>query len=126
MKKDDSLTRLALLGDLTNTLGGGMSEPVVRTHKLHDSHVIEIKVPGITEESLKVEIHNNWLTVFQTLKISSREAEVQLPRIVFNKAIPYFVDVEKIEAKFEDRELIVRLPFNERANGYHRKVGIRQ
>jgi HSP20 family molecular chaperone IbpA len=126
MKRDDNLTRIALLGDLTNTLGGGNSEPAIQTHKLHDSHVIEVKVPGVKEESLKVEIHNNWLTIFQALRISSRDVEVQLPRIVFNKAIPYFIDVEKIEAKFEDEQLIVRLPFNERANGYHRKIGIRQ
>lgn len=127
MKKwDKALTQLALAADVANTLGGGMSEPAVGFFKLPDSHRVEVKIPGVKDESIKVEIHNNWLTIFHLLDISSGEMIIQVPRMVYSKAIPYFIDVEKIAAKFEDDRLVVRLPFNERANGYHRKISINQ
>lgn len=125
-KWDNAITKLALAADIANTLGGGMSEPVVKLYKLHDSHQVEVKIPGVKEESVKVEIHNNWLTIFHILEIPTEELVVHVPRMVYSKAIPYFIDVDKINAKFEQSKLIVRLPFNERANGYHRKISIKQ
>lgn len=125
-KWDDTMTKLALAADIANTLGGGMSEPSVKFYKMQDSHRVEVKIPGVKEESIKVEIHNNWLTIFHILEIPTEELIVHVPRMVYSKAIPYFIDVEKIAAKFEDNQLIVRLPFNERANGYHRKISIKQ
>lgn len=123
---DENIKKLAITADLSNTLGGGMSEPRVQFHKREGYHEVEVNIPGVSEDKIKVEIHNNWLTIFHILEVPSGEMVVHVPRMIFSQAIPYFIDIEKIAAKFDNNQLIVHLPFNERANGYHRKIRIKQ
>jgi len=47
-----------------------------------------------------------------------------VPKVVYNKPIPYFVDAARISATYEHGFLIVTLPYNEMAEGYHRKISI--
>jgi HSP20 family molecular chaperone IbpA len=111
--------------DVLNTLNGGMSEPIVDLQQYENYREIKCTVPGLQEGALQVEIHNNFLSIYYKLSIESDGKEVQIPRVVYYKPIPYFIDVTKISATVEDRFLNVILPFNELANGYHKKISIK-
>jgi HSP20 family molecular chaperone IbpA len=111
--------------DVLNTLNGGMSEPIVDLRQHDNYREIKCTVPGLQEGALQVEIHNNFLSIYYKLSIESNGKEVQVPRVVYYKPIPYFIDLTKISATVEDRFLHVILPFNELANGYHKKISIK-
>jgi HSP20 family molecular chaperone IbpA len=111
--------------DVLNTLNGGVSEPIVDLQQHENYREIKCTVPGLQEGALQVEIHSNFLSIYYKLSIESNGKEVQIPRVVYYKPIPYFIDVTKISATVEDRFLHVMLPFNELANGYHKKISVK-
>jgi HSP20 family molecular chaperone IbpA len=110
--------------DVLNSLNGGVSEPLMSLTQFQDHREIRLKVPGVSEQNLKVEIHNNQLSVFHTIHLTSGGLPVELPKVVYNNPIPYFVDATRITASAEDGFLIVTLPFNALAEGYDRKISI--
>lgn len=110
--------------DITNTLNGGKSEPIVKLSQHQEYRQIELKVPGLTEENMHVKINNNQLVVYFEHTVESREETIYVPTIVYNKPIPYFIDAKKIRAQYVEGVLTVQLPFNELANGYHRDIPI--
>jgi len=110
--------------DITNTLNGGVSKPIVKLSNHQEYRQIELKVPGMTEESMHVKITNNQLAVYFERMIESRGETIYVPYIVYNKPIPYFVDVKNIRAQYSEGVLTVQLPYNELANGYHRDIPI--
>jgi HSP20 family molecular chaperone IbpA len=85
---------------------------------------IRLKVPGISLEDIRVEIHNNNLSIFYLINIVSGDRLIPLPRFVYNRNVPYYIDISKINARLEEEELIVNLPYNRLANGYHKDVHI--
>jgi len=110
--------------DILNTLNGGTVEPTMKFSRFEEYHQIEVKAPGISEEGLHVNIDNNKLIIFYEHNIESQGKMIPVPRIVYNKQIPFFIDTKNINAQYADQTLIVQLPFNELANGYHRDVPI--
>jgi hypothetical protein len=56
--------------------------------------------------------------------VLSVEKLIQMPCVVYNKNIPYYIDATRIHSKIEDDSLLVELPYNESANGNHRKIQI--
>ena len=112
--------------DVLNTLNGGTSEATVLLKQLEDHREVRVFVPGISHEGLRVEIHNNYLTVFYLQDIVSGKGAVQVPKVVYSKQIPYFIDAEAIHAGFEGKYLLVTLPYNPLANGYHRSITINE
>jgi HSP20 family molecular chaperone IbpA len=110
--------------DVLNTLNGGVSKPLTKLKQFEGHREIRVKVPGVKEENLKVEIHNHVLRVFYSILVISDGLTIEVPKVVYNKPIPYFVDATRITAVYEDRFLIVTLPFNSLTEGYQRKISI--
>ncbi len=110
--------------DVLNTIGGGVTEPRLSLKQFQGHREIRLKVPGVSEDNLKVEIRNGTLSVFHIVLVQSDGTPMTLPKVVYNNAIPYFVDTTRISATYEDGFLIVTLPFNSQAEGYHRNVSI--
>jgi HSP20 family molecular chaperone IbpA len=110
--------------DVLNTISGGMSEPIIELQQYENYREIKCAVPGVQEDALQVEVHNNFLSVYCRLKIETAGKQVQVPRVIYNKPIPYFIDATKISANKEGRYLYVTLPYNELANGYHKRISI--
>lgn len=110
--------------DITNTLNGGVSEPVVKISQHPEYHQIELKVPGIGEEHMHVKINNNQLMVYFERTMVSRDEPIAIPQVAYHKPIPYFIDVKNIRAQYGEGVLTVQLPFNELANGYQRDIPI--
>jgi HSP20 family molecular chaperone IbpA len=105
-----------------NTLNGGTTEPMVRLKQFSSHRQITVRVPGVSFENMKMEINNNQLMVYYLTGIVSQEKEVQFPRILYNKSIPYFVDAKNITAQEEGDALVLHLPYNDLSNGYHRDI----
>lgn len=112
--------------DVLNTLSGGISEPQQHIYETEQGREIRVRVAGIHKNAMNVEIHNNHLTVFYYINIASYDKLVQVPQIVYNKTVPYYIDIGKIYALFEGDELIVHMPYNKLSNGYHRKLRINE
>ncbi|MFZ6011499.1 MAG: Hsp20 family protein [Bacteroidota bacterium] len=123
MKKSKYLDLVTSV-DVLNTLNGGTSEPQVILKEDENGREICLRVPGVSREMMHVEVHNNNLTVYYFLNIESSDMMIQLPKIVYNRTLPYFVDISKISAHFDENQLIVELPFNRLANGYHKQITI--
>lgn len=110
--------------DIRNTLHGGVSQPEVGLSQHADFRQIELWVPGLSDEQMHVKINNNKLLVYYDLVIESRGNTVAVPFVAYDKQIPYFIDANKITARYIDGVLTVQLPYNELANGYHRDIPI--
>jgi hypothetical protein len=108
--------------DVLNTLNGGVSEHQLALKQFPDHREVRVKVPGLNEENLKAEINDNILSVFYNFRIQSDKLRVEVPKVVYNKAIPYFVDAAKITAGFEDDVFVVTLPFNSLEKGYYSDI----
>ncbi len=121
MEKNHYFDLLASV-DVMNTLNGGRVEPIVKLKQLENSREIQVRIPGIDPESIEVEINDNNVAIYYTLNIVSGDKLMKLPYTVYNRQQPYFIDVSKINAQIVDGELIVKLPFNKLANGYHKKL----
>jgi HSP20 family molecular chaperone IbpA len=109
-----------------NTLGGGRTEPVVKLAQFTNSREVRVRVPGIDPENIEVEINENRVVIFYKINVESLGKQVAVPYSVYNKQQPYFIDVSKIVAQVEEGELVVTLPYNQLANGYHRRVKTRE
>ncbi len=110
--------------DITNTLNGGVSQPMVKLSQHQDFRQIEMKVAGMVEENMRIKISNNQLIVSFERTLISRGETIYVPQVVYNKPIPYFVDAKNIWAQYAEGVLTIQLPFNELANGYSRDVPI--
>jgi HSP20 family molecular chaperone IbpA len=112
--------------DVMNTLNGGMSEPVVKLSHFPTHRQITVHIPGIDVDQVKIEINNNHLMIYYITTLISRDQELRVPKVLYNKQIPYFVDSKNITATEEKNLLVIRLPFNELADGHHRDVTIKR
>jgi HSP20 family molecular chaperone IbpA len=121
MKKTNYLDLITSI-DVLNTVNGGVSEPQMNLVHYEEHREIRLKIPGIKLEEIHVEVHNNNLSIFYFINISTGDKMVQLPRFVYNRNVPYYIDISKIKARLENEELVVDLPFNRLANGYHKEI----
>lgn len=126
MKRNSNYLDLITSIDVLNTVNGGVSEPQMNMSHFEEYREIRLKVPGIKQEDVHVEVHNNNLSIYYFINMVSNDTLVQLPRFVYNRSVPYFIDINKINARIENEELIVKLPFNKLANGYHKEIKINQ
>jgi HSP20 family molecular chaperone IbpA len=126
MKRNSNYLDLITSIDVLNTVNGGVSDPQMNMNHFEEYREIRLKVPGIKQEDVHVEVHNNNLSIYYFINMVSNDKLIQLPRFVYNRTVPYFIDINKINARVESGELIVKLPFNRLANGYHKEIKINQ
>jgi HSP20 family molecular chaperone IbpA len=125
MKRTNYLDLMTSI-DVLNTVNGGVSEPQMNLIHYEDYREIRIKVAGIQLEDIHVEVNNNNLSIFYFINIICTDKMIQLPRFVYNRNVPYYIDISKIKSRLEDDELIVSLPFNRLANGYHKEIKVNE
>jgi HSP20 family molecular chaperone IbpA len=109
-----------------NTLNGGRTEPIVKLKQHQHYREIRVKIPGIDPATIEVEVNDNLVAIYYMMNITSAGKLVKLPYAVYNRKQPYFIDLSKIQAQVANGELVVKLPFNQLANGYHKKIKTRK
>jgi len=112
--------------DVMNTLNGGRTEPIVKLSQTKNYREVTVRIPGIDSGSIEVEVNDNLVAIYYTMNIQAVDKLVKLPYSVYNRKQPYFIDVSKIQAQVRAGELVVKLPFNQLANGYHKKIRTRE
>jgi HSP20 family molecular chaperone IbpA len=125
-KNQNQYMNLITSVDVMNTLNGGRAEPVVKLHQHADSREVRVKIPGIGPEKIEVEVNENRVVIFYMINVASAGKEIAMPYSVYNRQQPYYIDVSKIVAQIEGQELVVTLPFNHLAKGYHKRVKTRE
>ncbi|MFY0605516.1 MAG: Hsp20/alpha crystallin family protein [Cyclobacteriaceae bacterium] len=125
MKAEDRvlIKNLAHTAELVNTINGGMTEPIVNIEKLETEWLLSIRVPGINPDSLKIEIKDFELFLFNMI-LESNTSDHELPHMLAAVQLNGGVDVDGIMAEYEDGELLIRLPLDENTSGYERDVEI--
>lgn len=111
MRIEKEITRmLADSGDLVNTINGGMSLAHVNKFTNPDHYLVTVKVPGVDKESLKVELHDNHLFVFQLIHL---EDGIDIPYMVASVELESDVNRQSVRASYTEKALRIFLPFNE-------------
>ncbi|RAK62722.1 Hsp20/alpha crystallin family protein [Hymenobacter edaphi] len=110
--------------DLLNTLGGGVTQPQVRVHKREQGVVIRVSAPSVRPETFHVVLNNNRLDVFAEYRPAADD-QLVAPLFVQSFELPVELDLTRIDAVHEGRELRVRIPYQD-PNTNHREINIRR
>lgn len=108
--------------DVLNTLHGGIVEPQVLQVRGDDSQELHVHVPSIDAATIEVEINNNRMFIYYSVNLTAAGKDLRLPYSIYNKILPYYVDISRIHSAIVNNTLVITLPFNTLANGYHRKI----
>ncbi|WP_258102910.1 hypothetical protein [Marinoscillum sp. MHG1-6] len=124
MKLEDKMLikNLANTVKIVNTINGGMAQPITELHKREDSWILKMRLPAVDIDSIKIEVKDNFLFVFQVL--SGLDDEIELPYLVDMLNLTSQIDLEAIYAEFNDGEIQIHMPFDEMASGYEKEIEI--
>ena len=101
----ETTKNLARTADFINTVNGGSVYPTFETKKEKDHYRIQINMPSVDPDDLKVEVNNSSLMVFQQMHVN----EVSLPNLIGVFKLSGDVVLENISAEYEDNLLTVTL-----------------
>ncbi|HAS38823.1 MAG TPA: hypothetical protein DCS93_00020 [Microscillaceae bacterium] len=116
VKVDKKLLKaIAANADALNTIGGGMATTKMEIMQLEDGYFLKMNIPTVSVEAYNIEINRDQLMIFTTLP-EQRDSELGEGVVSpFFQSFPISsaVDVDGIEAVFENGELQVFAPFRE-------------
>ena len=104
-----------------------MTLPSVDVENHEDHYRVDVRVPGVSPDSLKVDIEGNRLIVSRLIEVkegTEEGAPMKASNVIHVQPIPNDVDLDKIRANYDDKGLHVLLPHNSFANGYRKNVEI--
>ena len=94
--------------------------PAVDVYETPDSVVVEVEVPGMKKDNIKITVEDNILRIQGEKKLEREDKDknyyvVERSYGTFERAfrLPEYVDMEKIKAKFENGILTITLPKKE-------------
>lgn len=125
MNVEDKLLikNLAHTAEIVNTINGGMAQPNIDVERQPEEWMVKVKVPGVSAESLKIEVRDNHLMLFHIMT-EPNVSDISIPYLVTMLTLTSKVDLDGIVAEFENNELFIHLPLNGQANGYEREIEI--
>ncbi len=109
------LKAIAMNADVLNTIGGGMATTKMEIMQLEDGYLLKMNIPTVSGEAYNIEINRDQLTIFTTLPEQRGDEATEEVVSPFFQSFPISsaVDIEGIEAVFENGELQVFAPFRE-------------
>lgn len=121
MKVDkETSKRLAETANVINNINGGSIFPTFKTTTEKDHYRLEVSVPSVEPEDIKVEVNGSDLMIYQNVHVNS----YTLPNMLGMIKIAADVELENISAEFEDELLIVIMPFSEMSGGFQKEIDI--
>lgn len=116
------------LGD--TTLDRGSWLPAVDVRETENEIVLDVELPGLTKKDIEVSIENNVLTLSGERRFENEQNRDSFHRVErgYGKFTRSFtlsstVDREKVEAKFNDGVLTIRVPKSETAKARRIEIG---
>ncbi len=114
LKNQRLLDELLNQGDLMNTVNGGVRETHFKIDQVGKDLLVELSNPSIHPESFNFTIQGNELLI-NVMHFGNKQKGldyIMYPLFFKIIRIPYFVDINKIEASYERGIFKVLMPFN--------------
>lgn len=119
----DNLQRI----NLTNTIAGGIAQTEMRLEEKEEGYYAYFRTPASHEDTFKIMLNENHLEVYRFLRVDKIVGEsTEIPLVVGAFPLPHFIDVEKIEANYENGVLKVFAPFKKNMGQDSQEIPIRQ
>lgn len=114
LKNRKVLRELLKQGDLMNSVNGGVRETHFKFEKSGKDLVVELSNPSISPEAFNFTVHGNELliNVMQSQEQENDQQPIMYPLFFRVIKIPYFVDINRIEAYYEKGVFKVFMPYN--------------
>lgn len=118
---DEKIARnLAHSADVMNSINGGTIFPAFSTSKKEDHYRMEVVIPSIDADNIKIEVNGGHLLVYHNIS----HGEKEIPNILGAHKISAEVELDHITAGYEEDLLVVIMPFNELTGGFRREIDI--
>ena len=100
--------------DVMNTVNGGVRETDYSIRKVGKDILIEVSNPSVSPQAFNFTISQNNLliNVMYVEKEGDGDSPPMYPMFFKDIVIPYYVDINRIEATFENGVFTVILPYN--------------
>lgn len=109
--------------DETSLWGRTLNIPAVNIIDDKNEYSVELAVPGMTKDDFKIDVDGNMLTISCEKEENKEEMEKKFTRKEYNYSsfsrsftLPEEINLEKINAKYEDGVLKLLLPRKEEVN----------
>ena len=112
--------RLAETANIVNTINGGTVFPTFKTTTEKDHYRLEVSVPTIVPDDIKVEVNGSDLMIYQNVHVNA----YTLPNMLGLIKISADVELENIHAEYEDDLLVIIMPFSELSGGFQKDIDI--
>lgn len=116
----DIVKNLAKSANIMNTLNGGTIFPAFKHTKEEDHYRLEVSVPTVSDEDLKVEVINGDLLIYHSVSIN----KIPVPNVLGIFKISADVDIQSITAVHENDHLIILMPTSEISGDLDRVITI--
>lgn len=100
----------------------GFTTPAVNIVESKNDFKIEVAVPGVNKKDLKIDIHNNLLTISSEKEEKKEEKGEKFMRREFSYcsfkrsfSLPDTIDADQIKASYDDGVLAIQIPKKEEA-----------
>jgi HSP20 family molecular chaperone IbpA len=130
MKINPNLVKeIAQMANVANIVGGGISAFREKVKETKNGYLLEVSMPSLSPDAYRVRIQNNVLAIITALSVTSNidseEENMTQPALIRNFPIPNFIDVENIQARYEDGTLKIFAPFNHLGKDFEKEIDIR-
>ena len=114
LRNREFLRELLKQADIMNTVNGGVRRTEYSAKKLGNDILIDVSNPSITPEAFNFTVNKNELliNVMHVEKSSPSEQITMYPLFFKAVIIPYYVDMNRIDAWYEDGVFKILLPYN--------------
>lgn len=108
------LRELLKQGDLMNTVNGGVRETKFKIESDGKDLIVQLSNPSISPEAFNFTIQGNelYINVMHIEKHLNSQNNTMYPLFFKVIRIPYFVEINKIEASYEQGKFKVLMPYN--------------
>ncbi len=121
------LRELLKQGDLMNTVNGGVRETYFKIESKGKDLVVELSNPSIRPEAFNFTIQGNelFINVMHVDQHQQTQNFIMYPLFFKIIRIPYFVDINKIEASYKSGKFKVLMPYNDNLPDKPYRINIR-
>ncbi|MCG8310595.1 MAG: hypothetical protein MI975_24610 [Cytophagales bacterium] len=100
--------------DVMNTVNGGVRQTEYSVQKMGNDVLIKISNPSVSLESFNFTINKDelFINIMHVEKSSAHDQLLMYPLFFKVVVIPYYVDINRIEATYESGIFKILLPYN--------------
>ncbi len=109
--------------DFNNTVFGGSVEPQLNISENESAFELALRIPGLSEKALKIEVIDDNLWLYQLMPVLSNNTQQGfMPKNYSQLALAGNIDKENIEAHFENGAWLITLPKDNSKKGFRKSI----